>query len=217
MNSNPQRVGINTNVKQFDVSTSFNPWTFNKSTKVITPTIKGANLLIQGDLTVLGTIYNPSDINIKENIESLTDADIEFVSQLKPIKYNYTYDSSKKPHFGLVAQEVLKFAPNLVGEIQTSSISQDDSISDGPIKTVNYIELIPILLAKMNTMQDEINQLKDERVKDKIELNQNMHDFFREWNYEWSKQMNRQQVNINTTNANLSKLKRITNRQINNI
>ena len=214
---NPARVGINTNVKQFDISASFNPWTFNKSTKVLTPTIKGANLLIQGDLTVLGTIYNPSDINIKENIESLTDADIEFVSQLKPIKYNYIYDSAKKSHFGLVAQEVLKFAPNLVGEIQTSSISQDDSISDGPIQTVNYIELIPILLAKINKMHDELTQLKKDRVKDKIELNQNMHDFFREWNYEWSKQMNKQQIAINATNADLSKLKRMTNRQINNI
>ena len=69
----------------------------------------------------------------------------------------------------------------------------------------------------MNTMQDEINQLKKGRENDKIELNQNMHDYFREWNYEWSKQINRQQVNINNTNVNLSKLKRITNRQINNI
>jgi hypothetical protein len=217
MSSNPQRVGINTNVKQFDSPTLFTPWTFNKASNIITPTIKGANLLIQGNLTVMGTIYNPSDINIKENIEFLTETDVEFVSRLKPIKYNYIYDSAKKPHYGLVAQEVFKLAPNLVGEMQNSSISQDDSISDAPIQTVNYIELIPILLAKMNKMQDEIAQLKKDRVKDNIELNQNMHDFFREWNYEWSKQMNRQQVNINNTNADLSKLKRITNRQINNI
>lgn len=217
MSSNPQRVGINTNVKQFESPTVFNLWTFNKPSKIITPTIKGSNLVIQGDLTVLGTIYNPSDINIKENVEFLTETDVEFVSHLKPIKYNYIYDSAKKSHYGLVAQEVLKVAPNLVGEIQHSSIIQDDSINDEPIKTVNYIELIPILLAKMNTMQDEITQLKKDRVKDKIELNQNMQDFFREWNYEWSKQMNRQQVNIQNTNADLSKLKRITNRQINNI
>jgi hypothetical protein len=209
--SNPQRVGINTNVKQFDSSTFFTPWTFNKASNTITTTIKAANLLIQGDLTVLGTIFNPSDINIKENIESLSYADIEFVSQLKPMKYNYIYDSAKKPHFGLVAQEVQKHAPHLVGEIQ------DASVSDTPIQTVNYIELIPILLAKINMMQDEITQLKQDRIKDKTELNQNMHDFFREWNYEWSKQINRQQININNTNANLSKLKRITNRQINNI
>jgi Fe-S cluster assembly iron-binding protein IscA len=209
--SNPQRVGINTNVKQFDTSTSFNPWSFNKASNIITPTIKGANLLIQGDLTILGTIFNPSDINIKENIEILTDVEIDFVSQLKPVKYNYINDSAKKTHFGLVAQEVLKLAPNLVGEIQ------DDSVSDVPIHTVNYIELIPILLAKMNKMHAELAQLRKDRVKDNIALNQNMHDFFREWNYEWSKQMNRQQVNINNTNADLSKLKRITNRQINNI
>jgi hypothetical protein len=215
--SNPQRVGINTNVKQFDVSNECSAlWTFNKPTKIITPTIKSANLLIQGDLTVMGTIHNPSDINIKENIEILTDVDTDFVSKLKPIKYNYIYDSAKKVHFGLVAQEVLKLAPNLVGEIQNNSISQDDSASDYPIKTVNYIELIPILLAKINKMHDELAQLKQDRAKDKIELNQNMHDFFREWNYEWSKQMNIQKVTINNTNADLSKLKRITNKQINN-
>jgi hypothetical protein len=209
--SNPQRVGINTNVKQFDTSSSFNPWTFNKPSKTIMPTIKGANVLISGDLTIIGNIYNPSDINIKKNIEILTANDIEFVSHLKPIKYNYIYDSAKKHHFGLVAQEVFKLAPNLVGEIQ------DANVSDVPIQTVNYIELIPILLAKMNTMQDELAQLKNELAQNKIELNQNMQDFFREWNYEWSKQMNRQQVNINNANDNLSKLKRITNRQINNI
>ena len=208
----PQRVGVNTNVKQFDTTNECTAlWIYKNNSRIITPTIKGANVLIQGDLTVLGNIYNPSDINIKENIEFLTDTDVEFVSQLKPIKYNYIYDSAKKSHYGLVAQEVFKLAPNLVGEIQ------HDNVSDTPIQTVNYIELIPILLAKMNKMQDELTQLKKDLVKDKIELNQNMHDFFREWNYEWSKQINRQQVNLNNTNANLSKLKRITNRQINNI
>ena len=127
------------------------------------------------------------------------------------MKYNYIYDYAKKPHFGLVAQEVQKLAPHLVGEIQ------DANVSDSAIKTVNYIELIPILLAKINMMQDEITQLKKDSIKDKTELNQNMQDFFREWNCEWSKQLSRQQVNINNTNVSLSKLKRITNRQINNI
>ncbi len=202
--SNPQRVGINTNVKQFDTSPSFNLWTFNKPSNTITPTIKGTNLLIQGDLTIMGSIYNPSDMNIKENVEMLTDADVEFVSQLKPVKYNYIYDSVKKPHFGLIAQEVSLVAPNLVDEIHNPHISQDSSISNDSIKAVNYIELIPILLAKMNLMQNEINQLK----ADKTEINQTLKNYFHEWNYEWSKQINRQQVNLNTTNTNLSKLKR---------
>jgi len=204
MSGGYQRVGVNTNVKQFNTSSECSAlWTFNKPSKTITPTIKSANVLIQGDLTILGSIYNPSDINIKENVEILTDADVEFVSQLKPVKYNYIYDSVKKPHFGLIAQEVSIVAPSLVGDIQYDNLS---------IKAVNYIELIPILLAKINMMQNEINQLKEYRVKDKMEVNQNMHDFFREWNSEWSKQMNRQQVNINNTNANLSKLKRKTDK-----
>ena len=170
--SNPQRVGINTNVKQFDTSIPFNIWGFNKSTRTITPTIKEANLSIQGDLTVMGNIYNPSDMNIKENVELLTEDDVEFISRLKPVKYNYIYDPAKKPHYGLVAQEVARIAPNLVGEID------DANISDTSIQTVNYIELIPILLAKINNMQDEITQLKKDLVKDKMEVNQNMKDYF---------------------------------------
>jgi hypothetical protein len=126
----------------------------------------------------MGNIYNPSDMNVKENIELLTDIDFEFVSQLKPVKYNYIYDPVKKPHYGLVAQEVAKIAPNLVGEID------DVNIIDTPIKTVNYIELIPILLAKINNMQNELTQLKKDRKKDKMEVNQNMNDYFHEWNSE---------------------------------
>ena len=204
--SNPQRVGINTNIKQFDTSIPFNIWMFNKSSRTITPAIKDANVSIQGDLTVMGNIYNPSDMNIKENIEILTDNDVEFLSQLKPVKYNYIYDCEKKTHFGLVAQEVSKFAPNLVGEIQ------DTSISDNPIKSVNYIELIPILLVKINNMQNEIIQLKKDIVKDEMEVKKNLDDYFCEWNCEWSKQMNTQKMIINNINLNLSKLKRNTNR-----
>lgn len=209
--SNPQRVGINTNVKQFDTAVPINIWGFNKSSRTITPTIKDANLLIQSDLTVMGNIYNPSDINIKENVEMLADIDVEFVSKLKPIKYNYIYDSDKKPHFGLIAQEVAKFAPNLVGEIH------DANLSDNPIQSVNYIELIPILIAKINNMQNEIKQLKKHLVKDKMEVDQHLNDYFAEWNDEWSKQMNKQQVIINNVNIDLIKLKRNINRQINNI
>ncbi len=203
--SNPQRVGINTNVKQFNTSSGCSAlWAFNNPTKTITPTVKGADVLIQGDLTIMGSIYNPSDVNIKENIEILTDDDVKFVSELKPVKYNYIYDSVKKTHFGLIAQEVSLVAPNLVCETQHSRISQDDNISNDTIKAVNYIELIPILLAKMNMMQNEINQLKE----DKTEITLTLQNYFHEWNCEWSKQINRLQANINSANANLSKLKR---------
>jgi len=211
MSGGYQRVGVNTNVKQFNTSAGCGAlWVFNKPSKTITPTIKGANVLIPGDLTVVGSIYNPSDMNIKENIEILTDADIEFVSQLKPVKYNYIHDSAKKPHFGLIAQEVSAVAPNLVGEIQDGNISNDS------IKAINYIEIIPILLAKINMMQGEINELKECRVKDKLEINETLRNYFYEWNCEWSKQINRQQVNLNNMNTNLSKLKRKTDK-INNI
>lgn len=153
--SNPQRSGINTNVKQFNTSNLINSalWIFTKSDSTITPGIKGVNALIQGNLTVEGTLNTPSDLSVKENIEAIPDQLYDTVLDIKPIKFNYTYDDDKKEHYGVIAQELEKMFPELVSEIKQNTKNK-------MIKTVNYIELIPIMLGKMSKMQTEIDNLK---------------------------------------------------------
>ena len=59
------------------------------------------------------------------------------------------YFSDKKEHYGFVAQDVEKVFPLLV--------NYNESIE---CKTVNYIELIPLMINKMKKMQEEIDNLK---------------------------------------------------------
>ena len=63
----------------------------------------------------------------------------------------------KKNHYGLIAQEVEEQYPLLVSEID--DVLDDDA--DTKIKTVNYMELIPLMISKMQKMQYEIDELKN--------------------------------------------------------
>lgn len=129
------------------------------TSNLITPSNAGVNVLLTGDLTVqgnatfekditvMGTIYNPSDVNLKTEIEEITKLDIENLGNLEPKKYVLKNDENKSPHYGLIAQDVERFFPHLV---------KDDEIG---FKKVNYLELIPLLIGKINKMQGEIDNL----------------------------------------------------------
>lgn len=122
------------------------------SSNLISPSDEGVNVLIQGDLTVNGTIYNPSDINLKTNIQNISKSDIDNLERLVPKTYKLK-KNPEKIHYGLIAQDVKEIYPQLVEEV----ILKDSSEKN---QSVNYLELIPLMIAKMNDMQNEINQLK---------------------------------------------------------
>lgn len=117
--------------------------------KVITPYDQTKTVMIPKDLLVLGSINNPSDINLKNSVEQIkTDANI--LKNLNPVSFTFKDDDQNKKHFGFIAQELEILYPELV------------SNNEGGFKTVNYIEMIPILLSQMKNMQQEIDKLKDE-------------------------------------------------------
>ena len=146
------------NIKQFVTSTSGEVnWIYKtlKGTivKVITPYVQTNNInaipsvLIPKDLLVLGSINNPSDINLKTNIEQI---DTTCFKDLNPVSFTFKDDEKNKKHFGFIAQELENVYPELVTN------------SELGFKTVNYIEMIPILLSQMKNMQQEIEKLKEE-------------------------------------------------------
>ena len=102
--------------------------------------------MIPKDLLVLGSINNPSDINLKNNIEKIDNSQFE---KLNPVSFQYKNDIQQKKHFGLIAQELETIYPELVS-------------NNTGFKSVNYIELIPIILSQMKCMQQEIDKLKEE-------------------------------------------------------
>jgi len=140
------------NVKQFYTGPSSQLWyykqgttTSNGTSNLIVTTATASDVFIQKDIIIEGSIYNPSDLTLKKNINEIIETDI---LRLNPVHFNFNSDKSEKKHYGFIAQDMEKVFPELV------------SNNTMGYKTVNYLELIPIMLSKMKEMQNEIDLLK---------------------------------------------------------
>lgn len=140
------------NIKQFVVSNTLANWSYKRIDNgliVQIPLSEKIPVLITSDLIVTGSLYNTSDERLKVNINEIHDKSIDDLFTLNPILFSYKNDIKNKIHYGVIAQEVEKKFPELV---------ESNNISG--YKTVNYQELIPIMLAKMKKMQKQIDELK---------------------------------------------------------
>ena len=142
-------------IKQFYIGVQNVLWIYRRLTNglvVETPADSKKPVLINNDLIVTGSIYNTSDQRLKDNIKEITEEDIENLFTLNPIHFKYKKNPIKT-HYGFLAQDVEKVFSQLV-----------ENNNDG-YKTVNYQELIPLMLAKMKHMQNQIDELKNEKQK----------------------------------------------------
>jgi len=145
-------------IKSFNIGSSPNTWIYsmNNNQLILTPTNQTATVYIKGDLFVGGSINNPSDLQLKDNIADLSLSLSDNLMLLNPVKYNYKDDAKQKEHFGFIAQDVEKLFPNLVTTISVPM--SDDEVS---IKSVNYLEMVPILLLKIKDLQNQIDALNN--------------------------------------------------------
>ena len=90
--------------------------------------------------------YTRSDIRLKNNVEELNDNHLDRLDRLVPKSYGFKNDGLE--HFGFIAQEVEKDFPNLV------------SMDDDGMKSVNYLEMITLLLHKINYLERKLNEIK---------------------------------------------------------
>jgi hypothetical protein len=111
------------------------------------------NLYIPGDLFVDGSIISPSDINIKKNINSIDKDTTDKLLNLKPSSFIFKNDTSNHVHYGFIAQEFEEEFPTLIQN------KPDQMYSN--IKSINYLEIIPLLVNKVKLMQNEIDELNE--------------------------------------------------------
>ena len=148
-------------IKRFDYGEHSPLWkTFNYTkldgTKetVFTPLSPNIeSVYIPGDLFVDGSIISPSDINLKTNIALLDINITDKLMNLKPSSFIFKDDLSKHIHYGFIANELENEYPELV---QTKP-----DLKYTKLKSVNYLEIIPLLVHKIQLMQIEIDELKD--------------------------------------------------------
>jgi len=159
------RVGNNTtNTRYFTPGMPYSLWTTisNTTTPSITTT-NYKNVYIPGNLVVDGTITNLSDLTLKENIVEISAELSDTVMRLKPTQFTYKTDTQHKVHYGFIAQEFEEHLPELVTNKPTSNINYNPSINkhlETNIKAINYLEVLPLLVHKIQTMQKEIDELK---------------------------------------------------------
>ncbi len=92
------------------------------------------------NLHVTGNIYQYSDLNLKQNIQSLSNC-LQIVNRLNPVTYDFKKKNDDKniKQYGLIAQELEQVIPDLVIQV------------DG-IKRVNYSKLIPFLIGAIQEL-----------------------------------------------------------------
>ncbi len=138
-----------------------------------------------GDVYATG-VFTSSDARLKKNIKQVDNA-MDLINKLQPKYYEFrndgSYASMKLPsgqHYGLLAQDVEKILPNLV---KTEPFNTKDANKPKPVlnadgsmqaqkepageiietKSVNYTELIPILVKAMQELSVK-NDEKDARI-----------------------------------------------------
>ena len=102
------------------------------------------NVLVTG-ITTSTDFNSSSDINLKDNIQRIQNP-IDKVLQLDGVTFNWK--ETNRESVGVIAQQVEKVLPQLVGGNET--------------KTVNYNGLIGLLVEAVKDQQEQINILKQE-------------------------------------------------------
>ena len=90
-----------------------------------------------------------SDKNHKDNIKDIDKECIEKMAFVNPKQFTFKEDSKGKLRYGFIAQELEEVFPNLVMEVDNNGT-----------KGVNYLEIIPLLLLKIQDLQNQVDELK---------------------------------------------------------
>jgi len=107
---------------------------------------ENGNLWIKGTLNADGGCGCLSDIREKENIHEIK----EFQDILKITPISFNFKNHKEKRFGFIAQEVEKYFPNLVRNINGK-------------KMILYMDFIPLLLAYVKELEEK-NKKYEERI-----------------------------------------------------
>lgn len=116
-------------------------------------------LQVAGDVDVTGELTSASDMRLKKDIERIPATAVEMVRKLNPVSYNFDREMypemnlAERTKYGLLAQEVEAVFPNLVSEGAEVTNAHGETIK---VKSVNYMELIPVLVRCIQEMEEEL-------------------------------------------------------------
>uniref|UniRef100_A0A6C0I8L9 Peptidase S74 domain-containing protein n=1 Tax=viral metagenome TaxID=1070528 RepID=A0A6C0I8L9_9ZZZZ len=174
-NYNGRSPNNTSNIKYFIPGQNANLWVIKKYLNtnvspnvyenVLTPSSSNYdNVYIPGDLFVDGSIVTPSDLILKDNIVKISSELSDVIMNLKPTQFTYKSDTQNQVHYGFIAQEFEEHLPELVtikpNPNSNFNPTMTKSMETNNIKAINYLEVLPLLVHKIQNMQKEIDELK---------------------------------------------------------
>ena len=99
-----------------------------------------------GNLALAGNQTSSSDERLKKNIEPI-DSALDKVKSLNGIYFNWIDESKPNKNIGLIAQNVQSVVPELVS-------------CEGTYLTVNYAQMVAVLIEAIKEQQQQIDELK---------------------------------------------------------
>jgi hypothetical protein len=126
-----------------------------------------ADVGIEGDLFVIGNgTFNVSDQRLKQNFQDIS-SPLQKIMSLNGKYYTISYPSKdengevyqkSREEYGLIAQEVQSIFPEMVASKPLFKNNGDDT----EYLTVNYTQMIPILIEAIKELKEEVDELKKE-------------------------------------------------------
>ena len=135
-------IGIESSAMWYSVATTSNTFKwYGGETSLMELT--GTGLTVQGD------IDSASDINLKKDIEVISNAN-NILEQISGVSFNWK--ESNKPSVGVIAQEVEKVLPELISENSSTGT-----------KSVNYNGLIGVLIEAVKDLSQRVKELEADK------------------------------------------------------
>ncbi len=145
----------------------------NASGTNATAGIFNGNVTVNGDLTYTGTFNQPSDARLKTDLQDMGSV-LPGLMRTRVYSYRFREDAGlalpSGTHFGVIAQDFAAEFPHLVTERtillqpdeKTAGPNGSESLNTTEILTVNYTEMIPVLLKAIQEQQAQIDALRAE-------------------------------------------------------
>lgn len=97
-------------------------------------------------VVLFGRVTSPSSRDIKHDIQSMPDVG-GIIDALRPVSFVYDQDPSESKQFGLIFEETIKVCPEIC-------FQSDDR------KSINYVELVPVLLKEIKSLRERVSELE---------------------------------------------------------
>jgi hypothetical protein len=104
-----------------------------------------------GNMTCAGNITAYSDIRLKENIATVTNA-LEKTLALRGVTYTLLADETKRRKIGVIAQEVQEVLPEVV--LRFEEENGEEKLS------VDYGNIVGLLIEAIKELKTELDELK---------------------------------------------------------